>query len=115
SKGEYLQIALISFLEATKITTNLYNLNNVKINIIKYEKDIEEIYFGFIDRSKIAPLECKKLDESFLQYISLLDNFKFYKEDHYKDYYINNKVNELKLKEIEVIDLMKKQVQSIHI
>ncbi|UPO99048.1 DUF4365 domain-containing protein (plasmid) [Cetobacterium somerae] len=115
SKGEYLQIALISFLEATKITTNLYNLNNVKTNIIKYEKDIEEIYFGFIDRSKIAPLECKKLDESFLQYISLLDNFKFYKEDHYNDYYINKKISELKLKEIEVIDLMKKQIQSIYI
>lgn len=115
SKAEYLQIALISFLEATKITTNLYNLNNVKTNIIKYEKDIEEIYFGFIDRSKIAPLECKKLDESFLQYISLLDNFKFYKEDHYNDYYINKKISELKLKEIEVIDLMKKQIQSIHI
>ncbi|MGL5190211.1 MAG: DUF4365 domain-containing protein [Cetobacterium sp.] len=113
SKGEYLQIALISFLEATKITTNLYNLDNVKTNIIKYEKDIEEIYSGFIDRSKIAPLECKKLDESFLQYINLLDNFRFYKEDRYEDYFINKMINELKLKEIEVIDLIKKQIQTI--
>lgn len=113
SKGEYIQSTLITFLEASKITTNLYNLNNVKTTIIKYEKDIQEIYSGFIDRSKIAPLECKKLDESFLQYISSLDNFRFYKEERYEDYFINKMISELKLKEIEVIDLIKKQIQTI--
>lgn len=113
SKGGYLQFIFLLILETQKISIFLYNSIDLRNEIIKHIKTIEQLESNFNNYTKHCPLECNELDSTYSEWICLLDNLKY--EIKSNESILKKRVSNIKKMEIKIINLVKNKISTIFI
>lgn len=113
TKSSYLKFIFLKFLKVKNIALNIYACKDIKKNIDLYKDKIEKQYNNFNNFEKKIPYECINLDNKFMEFLTALDNFQFYKDDNYNDYYIQKRINELFELDKELTNLFYNHIKKI--